>query len=418
MKLRVILVHGTWSRLRSDRVDWVGDKSAISAKLKESFGQDITVEAFNWSGSNQHDSRICAAYELMRQIDERWSPDQKVVLIGHSHGGMVSCYAAALPGAERISCVITLSTPFLVFKSKPMSIPFVPDAFQRKAMGALVKMSRWGFAFWKVFVLFTVVILVCVGLVKFGDWLGDSPLRYAPYTIAGLLAWFSLGHVLVVEQDKHKRGIGWGVPEFGDEISAMRKRYDLTRVRAAVYGLRTRFDEAYSGLFLAKALNKALLLAILALPSLLIMHFYMLPSIHALFNIGMADGLMEKSVFVGFSALLFVFISTVLYAVPAYIFISYFLRGFAYGQDFVRDWKRSSWSIVTSLKGIAPAFTPVTIPVPALGLVNLLSLKHSRLVSDPIAVSTIIDIITKHFAHEQRSTAPDTTSKEIEVSKT
>ena len=122
MMFTVIFVHGTWARGRvrkgPPRVEryrlpgpWPELAHAISAVpgCRE-------IRFLRWSGRNSHDARQEAAAILAAELMAHGpgSPDERVVIVGHSHGGTVALYAARrVPVDSRLAAVICLSTPFI-----------------------------------------------------------------------------------------------------------------------------------------------------------------------------------------------------------------------------------------------------------------------------------------------------------------
>jgi Alpha/beta hydrolase family len=108
--LRVILVHGTFSRGAA----WCKEGSTFRTYLRRQLGAESVIEAFEWSGWNLSGSRLLAAKALAHHILEGAQRGHQHILIGHSHGGNVIRYA--LRQEEILDCVkgvITLATPFL-----------------------------------------------------------------------------------------------------------------------------------------------------------------------------------------------------------------------------------------------------------------------------------------------------------------
>lgn len=134
MAATVFLVHGTGAR----NAPWTQPGSALRGAL-ELIGSpgEIACEPIGWSGSNFHSHRIAAAAKLAAAIQATVdrAPHQKVVVVGHSHGGtiaslMLSRHPTVVP---HLSGVVYLSTPFIVASRRPhteglkrMSEHFIP----------------------------------------------------------------------------------------------------------------------------------------------------------------------------------------------------------------------------------------------------------------------------------------------------
>lgn len=109
----LILVHGTFA----PKAGW----TAVGSLFREAVGNELRGDVIfrepQWSGHNLHTSRKEAAEIIDREIDEI-APDQKAILVGHSHGGAAMAYllirrperAAGIFGA------VFLATPFIALR--------------------------------------------------------------------------------------------------------------------------------------------------------------------------------------------------------------------------------------------------------------------------------------------------------------
>jgi hypothetical protein len=107
----LVLVHGTFAR----EAKWISQDSKFAQALSSALG-DCAVESFRWSGANNHAARICAGNELGARLKEiaTVSPEARIHLVGHSHGGNVIIYAlGTLSSQTRIDSAVFLGTPFL-----------------------------------------------------------------------------------------------------------------------------------------------------------------------------------------------------------------------------------------------------------------------------------------------------------------
>jgi hypothetical protein len=108
----VTLVHGTWA---ADS-NLVSDDSSYSRTLKSLLPGSTLVRNFKWSGRNRHSDRLTAAENLRTFLKEglRDHPTSRHFVIAHSHGGNIVFYALRDKDlADRLSGIITLSTPFI-----------------------------------------------------------------------------------------------------------------------------------------------------------------------------------------------------------------------------------------------------------------------------------------------------------------
>jgi pimeloyl-ACP methyl ester carboxylesterase len=111
-KYLITLIHGTFAR----DADWAGPGSEFQTALQERLREPASFRTFNWSGANSHDARKRAGAELaahIRQLGQE-NPGWPHVLVAHSHGGNVACYALEDPEARRnVVLIVTLGTPFI-----------------------------------------------------------------------------------------------------------------------------------------------------------------------------------------------------------------------------------------------------------------------------------------------------------------
>ena len=109
--VKVFLVHGSFAGNET----WplvVKDKISFASELKRAAGKSSTIHHFVWSGQNNHQARLDAADNLAREIEEFTEKDDRIAVVGHSHGGNVALLAASKL-ARPIDLVICLSTPHL-----------------------------------------------------------------------------------------------------------------------------------------------------------------------------------------------------------------------------------------------------------------------------------------------------------------
>lgn len=76
-------------------------------RMSETLGRDpspIPVHRFCWSGENHHLGRACGALALMESIVARkWSPQDRVMFLAHSHGGNLLAMWSLLLGGSEVS---------------------------------------------------------------------------------------------------------------------------------------------------------------------------------------------------------------------------------------------------------------------------------------------------------------------------
>jgi hypothetical protein len=116
-KIKLILVHGTWS----PDAPWIQQGSALREAIKQHCSDCEEPDLCIWSGGNTVTDRQKASDKLSKQIES--SSDQKHILIAHSHGGNVALQALngeinKKPTKDSVVGVICLNTPFLVLLRK------------------------------------------------------------------------------------------------------------------------------------------------------------------------------------------------------------------------------------------------------------------------------------------------------------
>ncbi len=88
------------------------------AALIRQLGPSYSIEAFTWSGRNSVVARQEAAKEFCEHLQRTNDPDQRNVIVAHSHGGTVAAEAIAQLkqssfGKARVHGLICLATPFV-----------------------------------------------------------------------------------------------------------------------------------------------------------------------------------------------------------------------------------------------------------------------------------------------------------------
>lgn len=109
--VKVFLVHGSFAGNET----WpliVEGKVSFASELKRAAGKNSTIHHFVWSGQNNHQARLDAADNLAREIKEFTEENDRVAIIGHSHGGNIALLAASRL-TRQVDLVVCLSTPHL-----------------------------------------------------------------------------------------------------------------------------------------------------------------------------------------------------------------------------------------------------------------------------------------------------------------
>jgi len=118
--MTLLLVNGTFA----PRAVWAQESSRLVKKLRSSFGVELQVRRFHWSGDNSHRARVKAGGKLGRFILRLRSEIAvgPIFIIGHSHGGNVAGYALRdKQAAESVSGVVFMATPFIEIERRDLS---------------------------------------------------------------------------------------------------------------------------------------------------------------------------------------------------------------------------------------------------------------------------------------------------------
>ena len=134
--VRVFIVHGTFG----GDAEWPWElpgKTSFASELKNSLGDNSTIHEFHWSSQNTHASRDRAASNLAEMINEFSRKKDRVVILGHSHGGNVALLSAARV-TQPVDTVLCLSTPhvYLVMEDEkkrrvPLPVYCPPESLAR-----------------------------------------------------------------------------------------------------------------------------------------------------------------------------------------------------------------------------------------------------------------------------------------------
>jgi hypothetical protein len=118
----ITLVHGTFAR----NAAWTRPGSALRGHLEAHLPGRVVYHRFRWSGWPSHLARDRAACRLRARLLNCVQNNATAhhCVIAHSHGGNIVCYALrdAVELVERLDCIITLSTPFLLVRRRNLSL--------------------------------------------------------------------------------------------------------------------------------------------------------------------------------------------------------------------------------------------------------------------------------------------------------
>lgn len=123
--LVLVLVHGTKPQLLGRELlsppVWAKPQSTFRTSLEAALSERPLFVEFEWSGANTHAARLTAGARLadrLRQLRGE-HPKARLVVVAHSHGGNVACYAlrqlapASPEEPQAVDGVVFLGTPFL-----------------------------------------------------------------------------------------------------------------------------------------------------------------------------------------------------------------------------------------------------------------------------------------------------------------
>jgi hypothetical protein len=113
-----ILVHGTFARA----AHWPALQDGITVAASE-VGEQSQFTEVAWSGRNRASARQAAASEISAVVQhiQSTSRDEKIFIIGHSHGGSAIAYFLKENAdlAKRLRGCAFLSTPFIAIRPRP-----------------------------------------------------------------------------------------------------------------------------------------------------------------------------------------------------------------------------------------------------------------------------------------------------------
>ncbi|WP_292532921.1 alpha/beta fold hydrolase [Methylocystis sp.] len=114
-----ILVHGTKFHQKLPLIRWFYDTIPAWVKPDSKMWETLSnrfpgceIKAFTWPGSHHQAVRHAAASELALLLNELRDKRQRIIVIGHSHGGNVALQAAYQAPLAQVE-LITLDTPFI-----------------------------------------------------------------------------------------------------------------------------------------------------------------------------------------------------------------------------------------------------------------------------------------------------------------
>src|SRR5262249_30414503 len=119
-----ILVHGTYAK----SAHWPNLQDAL-AEATRAAGDEPVFEQLTWTGKNRARDRQAAASAIHTLVQgvRRGSANERIFIIGHSHGGSAIAYfLKAYPeAAKTLGGCAFLSTPFVAIRPRREAFRFI-----------------------------------------------------------------------------------------------------------------------------------------------------------------------------------------------------------------------------------------------------------------------------------------------------
>jgi hypothetical protein len=116
-----LLVHGTFAK----STDWPALREGLAEAVHEA-GETASFKQLAWSGKNRAAARQAAASAILKSVQDIQcnSNNEKIFLIGHSHGGSAIAYFLKeyTEVAKTLSGCAFLSTPFIAMRPRNKEI--------------------------------------------------------------------------------------------------------------------------------------------------------------------------------------------------------------------------------------------------------------------------------------------------------
>jgi pimeloyl-ACP methyl ester carboxylesterase len=112
-----LLVHGTFAQ----SANWPALQEGLAEEAREG-GEKASFKQLAWSGKNRAAARESAASAILKSVQEIQSnsSNEKIFLIGHSHGGSAIAYFLKEhpEAANTLAGCAFLSTPFVAIRPR------------------------------------------------------------------------------------------------------------------------------------------------------------------------------------------------------------------------------------------------------------------------------------------------------------
>jgi carboxylesterase len=114
----IYIIHGTnvhawWYRLLFGSRAWWKPSSSFAEAVRAGFAGACQVRTHEWTGRNRHSDRVAAAESLAARIRREYRKDDRIHLVGHSHGGNIALLAAHSLDEPFIETIVLLATPHM-----------------------------------------------------------------------------------------------------------------------------------------------------------------------------------------------------------------------------------------------------------------------------------------------------------------
>jgi pimeloyl-ACP methyl ester carboxylesterase len=123
-----ILVHGTFAK----SAHWPFLQASL-AETARAAGDEPLFEQLTWTGRNRASARLAAASAIFTSVQkiQRASANEKIFLIGHSHGGSAIAYFLKEhpEAAKMLAGCAFLSTPFVAIRPRREAIRLIATLF-------------------------------------------------------------------------------------------------------------------------------------------------------------------------------------------------------------------------------------------------------------------------------------------------
>ena len=152
-----VLVHGTYAK----SADWPALRDGLTEATHEA-GERAHFKQLRWSGKNRTAARQVAASSILKSVQDIQSNsnNEKIFLIGHSHGGSAIAYFLKeyTEAAKMLSGCAFLSTPFVAMRPRNHG-----GGIASAVLGVpLIVAFLYAMAVWQLGNLYSLLIVVAI----------------------------------------------------------------------------------------------------------------------------------------------------------------------------------------------------------------------------------------------------------------